>query len=206
MFERFRNHTRFGALLMALVLFSALIAACGSDDDDDPTATTEPPPVAAAPTQAADPTEEPAEPTDEPADPTEDTDPTEEPASGEVKTIEVDAADFAFHGIPETIEAGWVNLHFTNSGSEPHHAQFLKLNEGVTQEELNEALQNPYPTAAFALVTLAGGPGAITSGQEVDVALELEEGTYMALCFIGGEDGISHMAKGMVHTFEVTEG
>lgn len=163
MLTNVRNRTRFGALLlMALVLFSALIAACGSDDDDDPTATTEPPPVAAAPTQAADPTEEladpteevdpteePADPIDEPADPTKETEPTEEPASGEVKTIEVDAADFAFHGIPESMETGWVNLHFTNSGAEAHHAQFVKLNEGVTQEQLNEALQNPDPTAAF---------------------------------------------------------
>lgn len=213
MWTNIRSRTRFSALLMALVLFSALLAACGSDDDDDPTATTEPPPAAAAPTQAADPTEEPAEPTDEPAeptdepaDPTEETDPTEEPASGELETIDVDTADFAFHGIPETMEAGWVNLHFTNSGAEPHHAQFVRLNEGVTLEEFNEALQNPDPSEAMALVTLAGGPGAITNGQEVDVALELQEGTYMALCFIGGEDGIPHMAKGMMHTFEVTAG
>lgn len=28
----------------------------------------------------------------------------------------------------------------------------------------------------------------------------------MALCFIAGEDGVPHMAKGMMHTFEVTAG
>lgn len=194
-FETLRKRTRFGALLMALVLFSALIAACGSEDDDDPTATTEPPPAASAPTQAADPTEE-TDPTEEPAD---------EPAA-DIPTIDVDTADFAFHGIPEIMEAGWVNMRFTNSGDEPHHAQFVKLNEGVTPEELNVALENPDPSAAFALVTLAGGPGAITNGQEMNVALNLEEGTYMALCFIGGEDGVPHMAKGMLHTFEVTAG
>ncbi|WP_229022977.1 hypothetical protein [Actinomarinicola tropica] len=43
-------------------------------------------------------------------------------------------------------------------------------------------------------------PGSESSA---DALVDLEEGTYVMLCFIAGPDGVPHLAKGMVEAFEV---
>ena len=38
------------------------------------------------------------------------------------------------------LEAGYLELTFTNAGQEPHHLQIAGLNDGVTPEQLQAAL------------------------------------------------------------------
>jgi hypothetical protein len=122
-------------------------------------------------------------------------------ASGRVITF--DANDYSYT-LPDSIPAGLVTLVMRNAGKEPHHAQLLKLNTGVTIDQFLVALrQGEGP--ALALVSLAGGPGALDPGPLSDeVTLDLQPGTYIVVCFIAGPDGVPHVAKGMVKPLTVT--
>lgn len=119
-------------------------------------------------------------------------------------TLEVVATDFAFD-LPQSAPAGATEIQLRNDGQEEHQAQIARLNTGVTMEQLNTELQNPDPSAALGLVTLVGGPTGVQPGETVTTGSTLEAGTHVFLCFIAGEDGIPHLAKGMVATLEVTE-
>lgn len=113
--------------------------------------------------------------------------------------------DYTIEG-PSELSAGLVEVTQSNQGGEDHHVQFARLNDGVTYEQLEEALAQPDPTAAMMLVTLAGGPnGAPPNGGEQTVVLNLEAGDYILLCLIPSPDGIPHLAKGMTMPLTVTE-
>jgi hypothetical protein len=124
------------------------------------------------------------------------------PSAPAIPVIVIKAHDFLFEGLSK-LEAGLVTFRLTNDGQEPHHAQLARLNDGVTMEQLQQALQES-EQAAFALVTLAGGPGAIDPGQSTEVTVDLAPGQYVVLCFIPGADGVPHLAKGMIGAFEVS--
>lgn len=110
--------------------------------------------------------------------------------------------DFAFTA-PESVTAGLIEISAKNSGQHPHHAQFVRLNGGVSMDQINEALRQG-PVAALTLVSLAGGVGGIEPGGEQTDYLNLTEGNYVILCFIAGQDGVPHLAKGMMTPITVT--
>jgi len=92
-----------------------------------------------------------------------------------------------------------------NHGQEPHHAQLLRMNEGVTFEQFATALQDE-GEAAIQLTTLTGGPGALSPFKSGEVTLNLTPGQYALACFISGEDGVPHLAKGMLKPITVVAG
>lgn len=112
------------------------------------------------------------------------------------QTIMLKGSDFAFQG-PAEVQSGWVTVNFSNVGQEAHHAQFAKLNDGVTPQQIQDALKQS-EQAALALVTLVGGPSVIDPNGNGSVTLNLAPGQYMLLCFLPGADGVPHLAKGMV--------
>jgi len=123
----------------------------------------------------------------------------------EFETVDVTGVDYAFDGVPETIEAGTVAFDFTNAteADEEHEMIILKKADGVTlsfedilalpEEEAMEKGQ--FVGAAFA------PPG------EKGLALaDLEPGSYAMVCFIpvgGGEEGPPHFTQGMLQEFSV---
>lgn len=115
--------------------------------------------------------------------------------------VTIKTADFSFEA-PAQIEAGLVSITLENDGQEPHHAQLVRLNDGVTVEQFQTALQQN-PDEAFMLVTWAGGPGIIDPGGRQEVMVELTAGQYVLLCFVPSHDGLPHLAKGMVRPIEV---
>jgi uncharacterized cupredoxin-like copper-binding protein len=138
----------------------------------------------------------PAASTDAPAEPIANT--------GSMPEITIDAADFSY-AAPETVSAGWVRVKLTNSGQEPHHVQFLRLNDEVTLEQFQEALQEG-EGPALALVKQMGGVGAIAPTGTAQAVLNLTAGNYVILCFIPSpSDNLPHLAKGMVKALTVQE-
>ena len=129
--------------------------------------------------------------------------PTEAPSTpNSMPEIAIDAADFSF-SVLDSIQAGWVSFTLTNSGNEPHHAQFLRLNDGVTFEQFQEAL-NQGEGPAMALVKLMGGVGAIAPTGSAQAILNLPAGNYVILCFLSAPaDHIPHLAKGMIKSLTV---
>jgi hypothetical protein len=122
------------------------------------------------------------------------------PAS-DIPEITIKAADYSFDA-PDQIEAGLVKVNLVNNGQEPHHAQLVRLNDGVTQDQFQSALQEG-EAAAFPLIAFVGGPGLVDPGLQSQVTLDLTPGQYVLLCFIPSHDGMPHLAKGMVRPIEV---
>lgn len=124
--------------------------------------------------------------------------------TAEVPRVEIVATEFAFD-MPDEVPAGVVDLTLRNDGSQSHHAQLARLNDGVTLEQFQAALQEG-EAAAFPLITFVGGPGPITLGEDQTVTLDLDPGQYVALCLIpDSADGVPHLAKGMMRPFVVTD-
>ena len=115
--------------------------------------------------------------------------------------IEWEAGDYSFTG-PETVPAGVVNIRLSNLGMEPHHAQLLRLRDGVSFDDLMAALPEE-GDAALRLVTLEGGAGAIDPHRNSEVTLNLKAGNYVLVCFIPSPDGLPHLAKGMLKPLQV---
>lgn len=128
-----------------------------------------------------------------------------EPAAAALPEIEIDAADYSYTA-PETVTAGWVRVILTNNGTEPHHVQFVRLNDGVTAEQFEEALkQGEGP--AMALVKQVGGVGAVHPGGTVQAVVNLPAGEYVILCLIPSPgDHVAHHAKGMIKPLKVEAG
>jgi len=118
--------------------------------------------------------------------------------------VEITATDFAFQG-PSQLEAGPAAITFVNAGQEEHHAIFLRLNDGVSAEQLTAALPEG-PAAVLRLTTIHGGAQTAPPGTSQHATLDLSAGHYVFLCFVQGEDGVPHAAKGMMHALDVTAG
>jgi hypothetical protein len=98
------------------------------------------------------------------------------------QSIAIQAADHSFEA-PDQIQAGPVTFTLDNTGQESHHAQLVRLNDGVTFEQFQAALQKG-EEAALPLVTFVGGVASLSPGKQGQVSLDLPEGQYVLLCFI----------------------
>lgn len=118
--------------------------------------------------------------------------------------IKVNAADYSYIA-PLNIRSGWTRVILTNTGAEPHHVQFLRLNDGVKAEQFEEALkQGEGP--ALALTQQIGGVGAVHPGGTASAVLNLTAGEYVILCLIPSpSDGLAHHAKGMIRRMTVND-
>mgnify|MGYP005814313567 CR=1 FL=1 len=116
--------------------------------------------------------------------------------------IKVDAKDYSYD-LPETLTAGWVRVILTNSGEEPHHVQFLRLNDGVTAQQFEDAL-NKAEGPALAMTKQVGGVGSVHPRGTASAVLNLPAGDYVVLCLIpSASDHVAHYAKGMIKSLTV---
>jgi hypothetical protein len=130
----------------------------------------------------------------------------------EFTNVDVTAKNYAFEGIPESLESGPALFRLTNEGTEYHEMTLFKINEGE-ERPINELLALPEEEAQ-ALATVVGG--AFAPPEAGDFAtVDLEPGRYAVVCFIpvgatpealesGQEpEGAPHFTEGMAHEFEV---
>ena len=158
--DRRRPRLRVGAIAAGLALTFGL-AACG-DQDDDATTTTDAPQTTT----------------------TEETTTTEDGGAATGETVEITGVNYAFEGVPETVEAG-TELTFTNaSEDEVHEMVVVRIDDDETRplEELlglgDEAEQVVEDVGVA--VAMPGEDGMVVDGE-----LVLEEpGRYALLCFI----------------------
>lgn len=116
----------------------------------------------------------------------------------------IQAYDYGFTA-PDAIPSGVDNFSFQNIGNDYHMAQFLKLNDGVTADDVLAAIENGTSADALRLGTPAGGANAIDGGAEEDFTLTLTPGNYVMLCFVYGDDGVPYAEKGAIKAFTVTD-
>jgi hypothetical protein len=124
------------------------------------------------------------------------------PAAAALPQVTITAKDFSF-AMPDTLQAGLVDITLTNQGAQPHQAQLERLNDGVTQAQVLDAFKKG-PEAMLPLLSSYGGANTVDPGQSQEVVLNLTPGQYVMLCFISGADNIPHFAKGMYKFFTVT--
>lgn len=123
------------------------------------------------------------------------------PQSHTAAEIIIKATDFSFEA-PKVIEGGLVAITMENDGAELHHMQIARLHDGVSMEDLQNALMHG-PEAALPLLEFAGGPSIVPPGGRAQVIVNLRAGHYVLLCFLPSADGVPHLAKGMIKAFEV---
>jgi hypothetical protein len=123
------------------------------------------------------------------------------PTSGPI-VMEIATSDYAFSA-PDTIAAGWVTMRMTAGGSELHHVQVVRLDEGHTFQDLTAELakgEGHPPTWARML----GGVNGADPGASQQTSMLLEPGNYALICMIPSSDMMPHFAKGMMRPFTVT--
>lgn len=123
-------------------------------------------------------------------------------AAPAIPTVSIGAADYSFTSA-DSISGGLIRLQLNNTGKEAHHAQFARLNEGVTLQQFQAGLQKG-EAAVFPLITFQGGPPAVEPAKQAEAVVDLPVGQYVLLCFIPSPDGVPHLAKGMVKQLTVT--
>jgi hypothetical protein len=118
--------------------------------------------------------------------------------AAEPTLVTVTASDFAF-AAPATIPAGLTTVRLVNQGTEMHHAQLVRLEEGHTVQELMQTGHGPMPAWA----RFVGGPNVPAPQGFTEATLQLPAGTYALVCFIPSADGVPHLMKGMVKPITV---
>ena len=126
------------------------------------------------------------------------------PDTSYIPEMKISARDFSYIA-PKSVRSGWVRVILTNSGAEPHHVQFLRLNDGVTVAQFEETLkQGEGP--ALAMTKQVGGVGAVHPGGVAQAVLNLPAGEYVLLCFIPSpSDSVAHHVKGMIKSLTVRD-
>lgn len=134
------------------------------------------------------------------------------------ENVDVEAIDYAFTGVPESLDTGTYAFGFANGGTEAHEMAVLRVNDGVDME-LAEILALPEEESG-GLVTFVGGTFAMP-GESATTFVPLDDGSYAVICFVPQgatpdnidalesgefEGGPPHFTLGMVSEFTVGDG
>ena len=112
------------------------------------------------------------------------------------------ATEYAFTA-PDEVPSGMMTVHLVDNGSELHHVAFVKLNDGKTIADVEQALKSKGPMPMWAIDRGGVNPSHPGGGMS-SITQMLEPGNYALLCFIPSADGVPHFAKGMVRPLTVT--
>ena len=130
--------------------------------------------------------------------------PSVDSATPAATSIDVTTKDFQFADAPTTVAVdSLAKLTIKNEGTEPHEAAIIKLGDGKTVADVGAFLGSKTPSGPppFAL---AGGTTAVDPGGSASVTQSLPAGSYAFICYVQGQDGVPHFAKGMLTGFTVT--
>ena len=121
------------------------------------------------------------------------------PSPSAAQMVGVAALDFAFEGVPETLEAGETTFVLANEGDVSHEMTIALMPEGWTIEEV--AFESSESGSKIVGVIDPIGPG-----ESGEVTMDLEPGQYGYICHeIGGTKGKDkeHYYHGMIGEFTV---
>lgn len=101
------------------------------------------------------------------------------PAAVEIPTVTVEVTANGI-AVPAEVPSGIVAFAVQNNSGSQGSPEIVRLNDGVTVDQLNEALASGDDMAALALVSLQGAPSASVDNK---VTYNLAAGTYVAALF-----------------------
>lgn len=111
-------------------------------------------------------------------------------------------ADFAF-GLASPLAADAVVELRNESQTELHEMNILKVQADTTTEDVVDFFAAQDPPAGPPPFSGVGGMQAIPPGESRKLQMDLEEGSYMVACFIPSQDGVPHIAKGMIQPLTI---
>src|SRR5215471_8924886 len=110
--------------------------------------------------------------------------------------------DFTFD-MPSTLPAGRATYEVVNSGPQMHELNVLKLAPGKTTQDL---IDWDADSGAPPPVEAMGGMNAFSVNGSGYMTLDLQPGTYVAICNVPDPaSGVSHAHLGMMREFTVTQ-
>jgi uncharacterized cupredoxin-like copper-binding protein len=109
------------------------------------------------------------------------------------ETIQVQAEDYKYGGVPQTLAAGRVTFAFENVGDEPHEFGLVRITGDQTAEELVSLPRKE----SQKFIEPVGGTFAKPGEEGKPLRSELTPGRYAFACFIPTKDGTPHAALGM---------
>jgi hypothetical protein len=119
--------------------------------------------------------------------------------------ITLPTIDYAFQ-TPDTLGPGWTTFLLVNNGGQPHMAQLVRLERGMTLEDFLKAYDEAFRTAGPRpeWARRLGGPGVAAPQDTTNATLYLEPGNYAWICLFNLPDGIPHVVgHGMAAPFVV---
>ena len=127
---------------------------------------------------------------DDATTPVEETDDGGTEEEAEAQTVEITGVDYAYSEAPTEIEAGLIELTFTNEGEVDHEAAFIEIGDTPLEEFLPKFDPvfvgeggGPIPAETENLaVPVENGPGESTT-----VTFTIDEGTYALMCSFDGD-------------------
>jgi hypothetical protein len=118
--------------------------------------------------------------------------------------VDVVASEYTFELDPTEVPAGTTSFVMTNEGNEVHFLALTRINEGHTLEEALAFEGDPEEAGIVTNAEYDTGLAAPGGEDEEVVTVDLEPGSWVALCFIPGPDGTPHAFSGMAVPFTVT--
>jgi hypothetical protein len=112
--------------------------------------------------------------------------------------ITVEAVEYAFSGVPNTLPTGETTFVLENTGQEPHDLSVARITSAATVEELLELPQREANEQIEDVGNLFARPGDAQRR-----VLDLAAGRYGYVCFVTAEDGTPHAFLGMAGEFTV---
>jgi uncharacterized cupredoxin-like copper-binding protein len=110
------------------------------------------------------------------------------------------AKDFSFD-VPAELPAGRATYKVTNLGPQPHEVGVIKLAPGATVEDVLAFYKDPGDQPPFQSI---GGINGLGAGRSGFMTLDLQPGTYAAVCLIPDPAShVSHVHLGMIKRFTV---
>lgn len=121
------------------------------------------------------------------------------------KVVRISVTNRAFQA-PDTVDAGWTTVRFTNDTDEDvHYAHLVRLDSGRHVAELVEhyakAIRESGPRPVW--IVRFGGPGGAGAHQTASVTQNLLPGSYVWICPVENERGEPHFGVGEYRQFVV---
>jgi hypothetical protein len=110
------------------------------------------------------------------------------------------ASEYAFVGVPDTLQTGWHDIMVVNQGKQLHMAVFARLDSGKTFEDYRAALIAKTPMPWLREV---GGVNAVLPGDSLTSVINFPAGSYLTLCYATDSTGQAHVLDGMASVFTV---
>jgi hypothetical protein len=121
------------------------------------------------------------------------------PAHPPMREMLVKAGDFQF-AASDTIESGYIRIRMENVGQELHHMQLIRLENGLTREEV--LAHAGRGELVFPGLKFVGGPSVPGSSKASEVVLDLTPGQYLMVCYMTSGK-VRHLLMGMARELTV---